>query len=172
MENGQVDISIIYPGTRIFWHRHRHQNDYMLVVKGSLRVGICNVPNYEDYNDTNDTIREYRDTLCDEWDNEYIDITRRVLKESIHQSNSIHGFGQLYSHNLIDPFVYWKVLNEQNMIDGPLFIPAGLWHGSMNFSNELTILIYYVSSKYNMKEPDEDRCDINMMGWNIEREVK
>jgi len=170
IENGQVDVSIIYPGTSIFWHRHRFQNDFMLVVKGSLKVGVCNSPGNDDYNVINEDIRKYRDSLYDEWRNEYIDITKNKLIDINYKSNN--SLYQLYSGNLIEPFIYWKILNEQNMINGPLLIPAGLWHGSMNFSNEPAILIYYVSQKYNMSKPDEDRCDVNMMGWNIEREIK
>jgi len=43
---GDVNVSVIEPGAAALWHRHRHQADYQIVVKGSLKVGMCNLPNF------------------------------------------------------------------------------------------------------------------------------
>ena len=42
---GDINVSVIEPGATALWHRHRRQADYQLVVKGSLKVGMCNLPN-------------------------------------------------------------------------------------------------------------------------------
>ncbi len=37
---GDLNISYIYPGRTVAWHRHEKQFDYWFVVKGSLKVGL------------------------------------------------------------------------------------------------------------------------------------
>jgi hypothetical protein len=36
---GDINVSIIEPGAAALWHRHMHQDDYQIVIKGSLKVG-------------------------------------------------------------------------------------------------------------------------------------
>lgn len=43
-EEGQINISVVRPGTTVAFHRHQKQVDYWLVVKGELEVCI-----YEPY---------------------------------------------------------------------------------------------------------------------------
>ena len=47
---GDINVSIIEPGAAALWHRHMHQDDYQIVIKGSLKVGVCNAP-YMDKDD-------------------------------------------------------------------------------------------------------------------------
>ncbi len=65
----------------------------------------------------------------------------------------------------------WGVLSEHVAKDGPLHIPAGIWHGSYNFTNEIAILIYYTTKKFDKENPDEERADYKIMGWHWERQV-
>lgn len=37
---GDLNISYIYPGRTVAWHRHLKQLDYWFVIKGSLKVGL------------------------------------------------------------------------------------------------------------------------------------
>lgn len=37
---GDINISVMYPGTIKAWHRHQHQDDYWFVVKGNIRAGV------------------------------------------------------------------------------------------------------------------------------------
>jgi len=41
MREGDINISIVYPGTIAAWHRHQHQTDYQIVVRGALKIGLC-----------------------------------------------------------------------------------------------------------------------------------
>jgi dTDP-4-dehydrorhamnose 3,5-epimerase-like enzyme len=36
---GDLNVTTVYPGAKLGWHRHWHQDDYMLVVAGTLKVG-------------------------------------------------------------------------------------------------------------------------------------
>ena len=36
---GDLTVTTVYPGAKLGWHRHWHQDDYMLVVAGTLKVG-------------------------------------------------------------------------------------------------------------------------------------
>ena len=51
-----------------------------------------------------------------------------------------------------------------------LVIPPGIWHGYRNLSGAETILSYYISEKYDEKNPDEDRVPIGSFGddWGTE----
>ena len=50
IEKGDINVSIIEPGAAALWHRHMKQDDYQIVIKGSLKVGMCNAP-YMDKDD-------------------------------------------------------------------------------------------------------------------------
>ena len=159
IEKGDINISIIEPGAAALWHRHAHQDDYQLVIKGSLKVGICNAP----YMDTNDleelglledeiaSICEIREELLAEW---------KTLRIGSYESTWPENEGK----------VEWHYLSERNAMAGPLFIPRHLWHGCYNYTNETAILIYHITNKYDGK--DEQRLDPLVAGWDYEREVK
>ena len=36
IEKGDINVSIIEPGAAALWHRHMKQDDYQIVIKGSL----------------------------------------------------------------------------------------------------------------------------------------
>jgi dTDP-4-dehydrorhamnose 3,5-epimerase len=40
LKEGDINISVIYPKSLAAWHRHQHQSDHWLVVKGALKVGL------------------------------------------------------------------------------------------------------------------------------------
>lgn len=51
-----------------------------------------------------------------------------------------------------------------------LVIPPGIWHGWRNIAEGETILSYYITEKYDQKNPDEDRAPIGAFveDWNTE----
>ena len=70
--NGDINVSVIEPGAAALWHRHRKQADYQIVVQGSLKVGMCNMPNFaydRKYvpDDGVTDIDSYQEPFIDEW---------------------------------------------------------------------------------------------------------
>ena len=164
IEKGDINVSIIEHGAAALWHRHKNQDDYQIVIKGSLKVGVCNAP-YADNNDlinyglTESDIRnmgENRQALMEEWKQLRIEgIKDQPLLENWPADESV---------------VEWYYLSEKNANAGPLFIPRYLWHGCYNYTNEQAILIYHITNKYDGQ--DEDRLHPLVAGWNYERAVK
>jgi hypothetical protein len=37
---GDLTVTWVEPGAILAWHRHEHQDDWMLVVEGTLKVGL------------------------------------------------------------------------------------------------------------------------------------
>ena len=184
---GDINISIVYPGTIAAWHRHSKQVDYQLVIKGSLKVGVCNLPN-NDYSGCKNFYEEeivkssfYR--YFQEWKNKYYKIIdescRKIAITAVHEKVNYDILGTMSdSHSLSDtvsktketPKCKFYYLSDRNTNEGPLVIPAGLWHGSYNFTNEPAILIYHITEKWD--GTDEDRADVREFRWNWKREVK
>ena len=164
IEKGDINVSIIEPGAAALWHRHKKQDDYQIVIKGSLKVGVCNAP----YSDTDDLISygltesdiiymsENRAPLIAEWKQLRIDgIKEQPLLERWPADESI---------------AEWYYLSEKNANHGPLFIPRHLWHGCYNCTNAPAILIYHITNKYDGE--DEERLHPLVAGWHYERQVK
>ncbi len=63
--------------------------------------------------------------------------------------------------------VRWVYLGENDR--RVLSIPPGIWHGYMVLGEEEAVLMYYITSKYNAKEPDEDRLSLEEAGvdWSV-----
>ncbi|MCX5661922.1 MAG: dTDP-4-dehydrorhamnose 3,5-epimerase family protein [Planctomycetota bacterium] len=38
--DGQINYSVMYPGVVKAWHRHKHQSDLWMCVRGHLKVGV------------------------------------------------------------------------------------------------------------------------------------
>ena len=51
--------------------------------------------------------------------------------------------------------VKWVFLGENDR--RVLSIPPGVWHGYMVLGEEEAVLMYYITSKYDEKNPDEER---------------
>ena len=161
IEKGDINVSIIEPGAAALWHRHMKQDDYQIVIKGSLKVGICNAP-YMDKNDLEHFgLPEDQVTLCYEQREELLENWKELRKAA----------GEDLQHWPEDTgVVSWNYLSEKNACMGPLFIPRHLWHGCYNYTNEPAILIYHITNKYD--GDDEDRLDPFIAGWPYERQVK
>ncbi len=41
VERGDVNVPFVYPGALTANHRHGHQDDYQICIKGSLKFGLC-----------------------------------------------------------------------------------------------------------------------------------
>jgi hypothetical protein len=156
---GDINVSVIEPGAAALWHRHMYQDDYQIVIKGSLKVGVCNAPymgnddmeNFGMSEQQATEIYEERSRLLDNW-------------KSLREVNNLDGWPE------DEGKVEWHYLSERNANEGPLFIPRHLWHGCYNYTNEPAILIYHITNKYD--GDDEDRLDPFIAGWPYEREVK
>ena len=80
IEKGDINISIIEPGAAALWHRHMKQDDYQIVIKGSLKVGVCNAP-YMDRNDLEHFgVPEEQATLCYEQREELLESWKELRK--------------------------------------------------------------------------------------------
>ena len=64
----------------------------------------------------------------------------------------------------------WVYLHEADR--KTLVIPPLIWHGYRNLSDGETILSYYISEKYDEKNPDEERVSIGSFGESWETEVQ
>ena len=64
----------------------------------------------------------------------------------------------------------WVYLHENER--QTLVIPPGIWHGWRNLIPGETILSYYISEKYEEKNPDEERKPVGAFGENWDTEVK
>ena len=53
-----------------------------------------------------------------------------------------------------------------------LVIPPTIWHGWRNLDPVETILSYYISEKYDMKDPDEERAEVGSFGETWDTEAK
>ena len=158
---GDINVSIIEPGAAALWHRHMHQDDYQIVIKGSLKVGMCNAP-YMDKNDLEHfgfpedqitAVYAQREELLENW--------KELRKE---------GGDTLSDWPEDTGEVYWHYLSERTAAAGPLFIPRYLWHGCYNYTNEQAILLYHITNKYDGE--DEHRLDPFVAGWPYERITK
>jgi len=172
IEKGDINVSIIEPGAAALWHRHMEQDDYQIVIKGSLKVGMCNAP-YMDRDDLeNFGVPEEQANLCYEQRDELLKSWQELRKKSEDKSikirNDVRAFIQDWPEDTSE--VRWSYLSERNACDGPLFIPRYLWHGCYNYTNEPAILIYHITNKYDGE--DEDRLDPFIAGWPYERFAK
>ena len=169
---GDINVSIIEAGAAALWHRHMEQDDYQIVIKGSLKVGAFNAP----YMDTNDLenygVPEEQANLCYEKRAELLNNWQELREasedKSIKMSNDARTSIQSWPKDT--GVVRWSYLSERNACDGPLFIPRYIWHGCYNYTNEPAILIYHITNKYDGE--DEDRLDPFIAGWHYERQVK
>lgn len=178
IDRGDINVTIVQPGAAALWHRHRYQSDYQLVVKGALQIGVCNAPRFLDAkNDLSDFDLSFNDkerkNLVKEWVDEYYEIYIHALYGANLPDgaieNNIIDYVEKYKR---ESHCNWFYLSDRNAHLGPLFIPAGLWHGCYNFTNEEAILIYHITKMYNTENPDEERCSPEIMGWGYEREAK
>ncbi len=66
-----------------------------------------------------------------------------------------------------DRNVRWVYLGENDR--RTLSIPPGVWHGYMVLGDEEAFLIYYITEKYNLEHPDEERLSVEAAGvdWSV-----
>lgn len=64
----------------------------------------------------------------------------------------------------------WVYMHEADR--KTLVIPPMIWHGWRNLDPVETILSYYISEKYDPKNPDEDRAPVGSFGEDWGTEVK
>ena len=63
--------------------------------------------------------------------------------------------------------VRWVYLGENDR--RVLTIPPGIWHGYMVLGEEEAVLMYYITSKYDEENPDEERMTVSEAGvdWTV-----
>ena len=61
----------------------------------------------------------------------------------------------------------WVYLGENDR--RVLSIPPGIWHGYMVLGEDEAILMYYITSKYDQANPDEERLSVDDAGvdWSV-----
>jgi dTDP-4-dehydrorhamnose 3,5-epimerase-like enzyme len=66
-----------------------------------------------------------------------------------------------------DRNVRWVYLGENDR--RLLSIPPGVWHGLMALGDQEAIMIYYITSKYDESNPDEERLSVEEAGvdWTV-----
>lgn len=166
-ETSEIDVSIIYPHTFIGWHRHFFQIDQQIVIKGSLKIGLCNAPNQDIDNslvaENQDVlnIENQRYKLLEDW--------QEIRKKIIYECGA-DKVNYLYEWPTEKGVVKWNYLSEYNIQNYPLDIQRGIWHSSYNYTDEPAILLYHISKKFNIN--DEHRCNYKIMGWNYEKEIR
>lgn len=95
----------------------------------------------------------------------------RVVAWHRHQHQTDHWFvikGNLKVGLMDDDRnVKWVYLSDNNR--RVLSIPPGVWHGYMSLGEDETILMYYITSKYDEKHPDEERMTPEESGvdWSV-----
>ncbi len=95
----------------------------------------------------------------------------RVVAWHRHQKQTDHWFvikGYLKVGLMDDERqVKWIYLGENDR--RVLSIPPGVWHGYMVLGSEEAILMYYITSKYDEKHPDEERLSVEESGidWSV-----
>ena len=64
--------------------------------------------------------------------------------------------------------VRWVYLGENDR--RVLSIPPGVWHGYMVLGETDAVLMYYITSKYDEKNPDEERMTVDQGGvdWSVQ----
>jgi|2_EtaG_2_1085320.scaffolds.fasta_scaffold00344_2 dTDP-4-dehydrorhamnose 3,5-epimerase-like enzyme len=174
---GDINVTVVEPGCTALWHRHRLQSDYQFVVKGALKIGMCNLPNTK-YSavDMNDEevfrLDNAMDLMVGDWKTKYRSLTMDALISRHDKFDSDKDWVLEYEDlwPVDQAKVEWHYLSERNANEGPLYIPPGLWHGCHNYTNEQAILVYHITNKWDGN--DEDRCDVDTMKWSVEREAK
>jgi len=95
----------------------------------------------------------------------------RVVAWHRHQKQTDHWFvikGYLKVGLLDDDGkARWVYLGENDR--RVLTIPPGVWHGYMVLGEEEAVLMYYITSKYDEKNPDEERLSLEDAGvdWSV-----
>lgn len=64
----------------------------------------------------------------------------------------------------------WVYLNENQK--KVLHIPPKIWHGWRNIDNEESVLLYWITNKYDQKNPDEERATVGAFGEIWETPIK
>lgn len=95
----------------------------------------------------------------------------RVVAWHRHQRQSDHWFviKGFLKVGLLDAAgnARWVYLGENDR--RVLTIPPGVWHGYMVLGEEEAVLMYYITSKYDDKNPDEERLSLEDAGvdWSV-----
>lgn len=171
---GDINITIIQPFAGALWHRHANQADYQFVIKGSLKIGVCNAPGPLSPLDSQRKSQEIH-----EWKTNF---QKLALESFSHYNKARHTYHTLMASdrdekikNIVDspsPKCDWFYLGEKNAMAGSLYIPTGLWHGCYNYTNEPAILVYHITNKYDEYKPDEHRLSPEQMGYDYMRVIK
>ena len=179
INRGDINVSVLYPGTLIAWHRHKVKSDYMKVLRGSVKVGVCNYP--KDFESTN-----IKYQLKEDWFNfglPHIEkqLDQLVFFEDKFSDDTLRQEAYINYQNkkqmlekwcLEESKVEWYILSENNLIDSPYFIPTGLLHGSKNIGSAEAILLYHITECWSPNDGDEERFSIEDVGYSWEKEIK
>lgn len=177
---GDINISVMYPGTIKAFHRHQKQDDYWFIVKGNIRAVVATeLPPTTSKQYVTDWIPEYisrsdgisyatAEFLKYEEDPRFMGlmIESKTEQKTIADMGTAFKvpkfylettqYGRFYTEKVENhpPQVSEHYLSEGDI----LHIPAGAWHGLQVLGNEDAIMIYHITNKYDPKNPDEERA--------------
>lgn len=151
---GDVNISVLYPGTIKAFHRHQKQDDYWFVIKGNIRAVMCKGEPYVPPAIVPYDLKTYTTCGC----------KQEQLYNDVRVVNNTVGFVQTMPIVPVDLQIHY--LGEGDI----LHIPAGYWHGLQVLGSEEAIMLYHITNKYNPNDPDEERTSwATFFDWNISR---
>lgn len=167
---GDINLSVLYPGTIKAFHRHQHQADYWLCARGHLRAVLVTteqqyVPFKQDYNtgpnDAYNNLRLRGIKLYTEIGGEYFPV------DAQYQLTWTGPRPPLFVSREV-PIVTEHFLSEGDL----LHIPATVWHGVQNIGSGEACMVYHITNKYSETTPDEERRPWNAFGVTWERSKK
>lgn len=172
---GDINISVMYPGTIKAFHRHKKQTDHWFLAKGNVRV-VC-------VRDTTTPITEFMPDTLSKIGTTIVLPGPKATLERLRED--YHGKGDIvsvYKHEMSDdPDQYSTSLVRYDLKTSDvqvtylsegesLIIPPGVWHGVQVLGNEEAILAYHITNKYNPSDPDEERAEWNAFySWEISK---
>lgn len=150
---GDVNVSVLYPGTIKAFHRHQKQDDYWFIAKGNIRAVLVKEVLQPQ------TFHSKPIMGNPGW--------HSVKLPGVHSENAATSNGPFsISQSVYVPEVSVHYLTEGDL----LHIPANVWHGLQVLGNEDAIMIYHITNKYSEISPDEERTAWDeFYDWEISR---
>lgn len=145
VDKGDINATVLYPGTIKAFHRHAKQDDYWFVLRGNIRAVLVT--------EALKPVRHVALPMSDKpgW-----------YSYDGHVSNNPFTI----TESLPDNTTEVHYLGEGDR----LHIPKNVWHGLQVLGNEEAIMIYHITEKYNPRVPDEERAPWDKFySWEISR---
>lgn len=141
LPTGNLNLTWVQPGAILAWHRHQRQDDHMLVIQGTLKVG-----------------RWQEAGRLEGWTPPGPYIPGRVY---VVPDGKRIGSSPEYLYKNLD----WTVLSEHDPKE--LKIERGLWHGYQNIGVGEALVLTWITQPYD--PTDEERLSPEAVNISWER---